>query len=96
MKQRLVNMDDARVIDERRMALDLDGQPDTEWAAVFDQERLAVLNRDSVPYVQIVLRNESIEVDVFDDAALDDATKIVQEIVDRTNARADAEPDAES
>jgi hypothetical protein len=49
---------------------------------------LAVLNREGVDYVQIVLSNETIQIDVFDDGNLGDAKEIVREIVDRTNAQA--------
>jgi hypothetical protein len=51
--------------------------------------RLAVLNRVGVDYVQIVLGSETIQIDVFDDGNLGNAKRIMQEIVDRTNARAD-------
>jgi hypothetical protein len=89
MTMREVDLDNARTVSGRRMTADLSGQPDGVWSRAFDEERLAVLNREGVDYVQIVLGDETIQIDVFDDGNLGDAKEIVREIVDRTNARAD-------
>jgi hypothetical protein len=89
MTRREVDLDNARTVSGRRMTADLSGQPDGDWSRAFDEERLVVLNREGVDYVQIVLGNETIQIDVFDEGNLGEAKEIVQEIVHRTNARAD-------
>jgi hypothetical protein len=91
MTRREVDLDNARTVNGRCVTADLGGQPDGHWARVFDEERLAVLRRENVDHIQIVLGNETIQIDVFDDGTLEDAKEIVREIVDRTNVRADDE-----
>jgi hypothetical protein len=53
MTRREVDLDNARTVSGRHMTADLSGQPDGAWSRAFDEERLAVLNREGVDYVQI-------------------------------------------
>lgn len=82
-----MDMETARVLDARRLAVDLSGQPDGNWSRIFDEERRAVLREESIDYIEMVLGNDTIQVNVLGEGALDDAAEVLREIVGRTNAR---------
>lgn len=90
-----MDMENAHTLDAQRLAVDLSGQPDGDWSRIFDEERRTVLRRESVDYIEIVLGNETIQVDVLGKGTLDGAKEVLREIVDRTNARTESETGTE-
>jgi hypothetical protein len=86
-----MDMDNARTLDVRRLAVDLSGQSDGDWSRIFYEERLAVLRQEGVDYIEIVLGNDTIQVDVLGKGTLDNAKEVLREIVDRTNARTEGD-----
>jgi hypothetical protein len=90
-----MDMENARTLDVRRLAVDLSGQPDGDWSRIFNEERRAVLRQESVDYIEIVLGNDTIQVDVLGKGTLDDAKEVLREIVERTNARTGGEAGTE-
>jgi preprotein translocase subunit SecD len=90
-----MDMENARTLDARRLAVDLSGQPDGDWSRTFDEERRAVLREEGVDYIEIVLGNDTIQVNVLGEGTLDNATEVLREIVKRTNARTQDEAGTE-
>jgi hypothetical protein len=90
-----MDMENARTRDSRRLAVDLSGQPDGDSSRIFYEERRTVLSRESVDYIEIVLGNDTIQVDVLGKGTLDNAKEVLQEIVDRTNARTEGDAGTE-
>ncbi len=88
-------MENARTLDARRLAVDIGGQPDGDWSRIFEEERRTVLRQESVDYIEIVLGNDTIQVNVLGKGTLDDAKEVLRVIVERTNALTEGEAGTE-